>query len=249
PLSAAYICFSSGSTGKPKAIQCTHSGVVSVLRDPVARLHVGPGHRVAQTLAPAFDGALLEVFSALCYGGMLILKDPTEPFEHLRVADSLLTTPSLAAELNPEDYPNLKYIYLCSEVLPQHTADRWSAGQANTYNIYGPTECHMVSSAQKVKPGQFVTIGTPFLSTRIYILDKQGALSPPLVAGEIHIAGVQVSQGYIGLDEETKQRFILDTIWPTDDGRMYRTGDWGYWTLDGQVAFIGRTDRQVKLVG
>jgi gliotoxin/aspirochlorine biosynthesis peptide synthetase len=249
PLSPAYICFSSGSTGKPKAIQCTHSGVVGVLRSPVARLHVGPGHRVAQTLAPAFDGALLEVFSALCYGGTLILKDPREPFEHLRVADSLLTTPSLAAELNPEDYPNLKYIYLCSEVLPQQTADRWSAGQANTYNIYGPTECHMVASAQEVKPGQYVTIGAPFLSTRYYILDQQGALCPPLVAGEIHIAGVQVSQGYIGLQEETKQRFIPDTIWPTDDGRMYRTGDWGYWTLDGQVAFIGRTDRQVKLLG
>lgn len=249
PLSAAYICFSSGTTGQPKAIRCTHSGVVSVLRDPVARLHVEPGHRVAQTLAPAFDGALLEVFSALCYGGTLILKDATEPFEHFRVADSLLTTPSLAAELNPEDYPNLKYVYLASEVLPQHTADSWSAGHAITYNIYGPTECHMVASAQRVKPGQPVTIGKPFLSARVYILDKQGALAPPLVAGEIHIAGVQVSQGYIGLEEETKHRFVPDTIWPSDGGRMYRTGDWGYWTGDGQVAFIGRTDRQVKLGG
>lgn len=249
PLSAAYICFSSGSTGKPKAIQCTHSGVVSVLRDPVARLQVRPGLRVAQMLAPAFDGALQEVFSALCYGGTLVLKSPTEPFEHLRVADSVDMTPSLAAELNPDDYPNLKYVYLSAEVLPQHIADRWSAGQASTYNMYGPTECHMVSSAQKLKAGQFVTIGRPFMSARIYILDKQGALSPPLVAGEIHIAGVQVSQGYIGLDEETKQRFIPDTVWPTDNGRMYRTGDWGYWTLDGQVVFIGRMDRQVKLVG
>ncbi|OKL56190.1 hypothetical protein UA08_08442 [Talaromyces atroroseus] len=249
PLSAAYICFPSGSTGKPKAIQCTHSGVVSVLRDPVARLHVGLGVRVAQMLAPAFDGALQEVFSTLCYGGTLILKTPTEPFEHLRVADSVDMTPSLAAELNPEDYPNLKYIYLSAEVLPQHTADRWPAGQASVYNMCGPTECHMVSSAQKLKPGQFVTIGTPFESARVYILDRQGALSPLLIAGEIHIAGVQVSPGYIGLDEETKQRFIPNTIWPTDGGRMYRTMDWSYWTLDGQVAFIGRMDRQVKLAG
>lgn len=249
PLSAAYICFSSGSTGQPKAIQCTHSGAVGVLRDPVARLHSGPGHRVAQTLAPAFDAALLEVFSALCYGGTLILKSPAEPFEHLRAADSLLTTPSLAAELNPDDYPNLKYLYFSAEVLPQHTADRWSAGKVSAYNMYGPTECHMVCSAQRLRPGQAVTIGTPFSSARIYILDEQGALSPPLVAGEVHIAGVQVARGYIGLDRETRHRFVPDAIWPTDDGRMYRTGDWGYWTLDGQVAFIGRTDRQVKLSG
>lgn len=249
PLSSAYICFSSGSTGKPKAIQCTHSGVVSVLRDPVARLHVQPGHRVAQSLAPAFDGALLETFSALCYGGTLVLKNPLDPFGNLQVSGSTIITPTLAVELNPEDYPNLEHIYLASEVLPQHTADRWSAGSSNAYNLYGPTECHMVCTAQKLKPGQHVTIGTPFLSSRIYILDKQGRLSPPLVAGEIHIAGVQVSRGYIGLDEETAQRFIPDTVWPTDEGRMYETGDWGYWTLDGEVAFIGRTDRQVKLVG
>jgi amino acid adenylation domain-containing protein len=249
PPSAAYICFSSGTTGQPKAILCTHSGVVSVLRDAVARLHVKPGHRVAQTLAPSFDGALLEVFSALCYGGTLVLKDCLEPFANLRVADSLLITPSLAAELTPEDYPNLKYVYLCSEVLPQYLADRWSAGQAMVYNIYGPTECHMVASAQRVKPGQAVTIGKPLSSVRIYIVDTQGVMTPPLVAGEIHIAGVQVSQGYIGLEEETKRLFVPDTMHPTDGGRMYKTGDWGYWTMEGEVAFIGRTDRQVKLSG
>lgn len=150
PLSAAYLCFSSRTTGQPKAIKCTHSGIVSVLRGPVARLHVELGRRVAQTLAPPFDGALLEVFSALCYGGTLVLKDATELFEHLRVADSLLITPSLATELNLEDYPNLKYIYLGSEVLPQNTADSWSAAYAIVYNIYGPTECYIAASAQRV---------------------------------------------------------------------------------------------------
>lgn len=249
PLSAAYICFSSGTTGQPKAIQCNHAGVVAVLRDPIARLNVEPGHRVAQTLAPAFDGALLETFSALCHGGTLVLKDVTEPFEHLRSADSLLITPFLAAELDPNDYPNLKYVYLASEVLPQHIADSWLAGNATTYNIYGPTECHMAATAQKLTPGQPITIGTPFTSTRIYILDKQGAPTPPLVAGELHIAGVQVSQGYLGLEQETKRSFIPDTICPSDDARMYKTGDRGYWTLDGQIAFLGRTDRQVKLNG
>ena len=250
PLSSAYICFSSGTTGQPKAIRCTHAGVVSLLsRDLVARLHVSPGHRVAQNMAPAFDGALLEVFSALCFGGILVLKDPLEPFAHLRLVDSLFVTPSLAAELEPRDYHHLKYIYIGAEVLPQAIADRWSAGQAIVYNIYGPTECHMIATAQRVLPGQSVTIGRPFASARTYILDKRGRLAPPLVSGEMYIAGVQLSPGYIGLEEENKLRFVPDTIWPSDGGRMYRTGDWGYWTLDGQIAFVGRTDRQVKLGG
>ncbi|WPH03572.1 nrps [Acrodontium crateriforme] len=249
PLSAAYICFSSGTTGKPKAIKCTNSGVVSLLTDPVARLGVMPGTRLAQTMAPPFDGAIQGVFSVLCYGGTLVLRDAMEPFEHLRVADTILTSPSFAAELNPGDYPNVRFVFLGSEVLPQHIADVWSAGREATYNVYGPTECHMVVTAQKIEPGRCVTIGRPFPSARIYILDESGGLVPPLVAGEIHIAGVQVAQGYIGLEDETERRFVPDSIWPSDGGRMYRTGDWGYWTLDGQIAFIGRTDRQVKLGG
>jgi non-ribosomal peptide synthetase component F len=146
PLSPAYICFSSGTTGHPKAILCTHSGVIALLRDPIARLHVAPGHLVAQSLAPQFDGALLEVFSALCYGGTLVLKDPLNPFEHLRHVDSLMLTPSLAEELSPEEYVNdVKYVYMAGEVLPQSTADRWAVGTAEVWNVYGPTETHILA--------------------------------------------------------------------------------------------------------
>ncbi|SMR43108.1 unnamed protein product [Zymoseptoria tritici ST99CH_1E4] len=253
PHSPAYICFSSGTTGTPKAILCTHSGVTSLLRSPIARLHVTPSHTVSQTLAPQFDGALLEVFATLCHGGTLLLKDPLNPFAHLYGVGSLMLTPSLALELDPEDFiHDVRYIYFAGEVLPQATADRWTKGKAEVYNVYGPTETHILATAQRVQNGKPVTIGRPLMSTRVYILDKNGVLLPPLVAGEIFIGGISVSRGYLGLEEENALRFVPDTVSPDGSegkGKMYRTGDWGYWTLEGEVAFLRRTDRQVKVGG
>ncbi|KJX98591.1 NRPS-like enzyme like protein [Zymoseptoria brevis] len=253
PHCSAYICFSSGTTGTPKAILCTHSGVTSLLCSPTARLHVTPSHTVSQTLAPQFDGALLEVFATLCHGGKLHLKDPLNPFAHLRGVGTMMLTPSLALELDPEDFiNNVRYIYFAGEVLPQATADRWAKGKAEVCNVYGPTETHILATAQRVQTGKPVTIGRPLLSTRVYILDKKGELLPPLVAGEIYIGGVSVSRGYLGLKEENALRFVPDTICSggkEGDGKMYRTGDWGFWTLEGEVAFLGRTDRQVKVGG
>ncbi|SMQ46749.1 unnamed protein product [Zymoseptoria tritici ST99CH_3D7] len=253
PHASAYICFSSGTTGTPKAILCTHSGVVSLLHSSIARLHVTPSHTVSQTLAPQFDGALLEVFATLCHGGTLLLKDPLNPFAHLYGVGSLMLTPSLALELDPEDFiHDVRYIYFAGEVLPQATADRWTKGKAEVYNVYGPTETHILATAQRVQNGKPVTIGRPLMSTRVYILDKNGVLLPPLVAGEIFIGGISVSRGYLGLEEENALRFVPDTVSPDGSegkGKMYRTGDWGYWTLEGEVAFLGRTDRQVKVGG
>ena len=247
PWAGAYICFTSGSTGKPKGVICTHGGAIGMFQDLTARLHAGPGKGVAQILAPAFDGACLEIFSALFNGGTLLLKHREDPFGHLKLANSCFLTPSLATELDPHDFPHMEHLYLGSEVLPQPLADAWSSVMPHTYDIYGPTECSMVACAQVVRPGRPVTIGKPFDAVRFYILDRNGTLLPPHCPGELYIAGTQVALGYIGRPEETRLRFCRDTICPSDNGLMYKTGDWAYWNEEGEVAFQGRRDRQVKL--
>ncbi|KAJ0338443.1 hypothetical protein COL922a_005570 [Colletotrichum nupharicola] len=69
----------------------------------------------------------------------------------------------------------------------------------------------------------------------------------PGALGELFLAGVQVARGYLNADEQTKLRYMPDP-WHLGE-RMYRTGDFCRWTRDGQVSYVGRLDRQIKIRG
>ena len=247
PEDTAYICFTSGTTGRPKGVICHHAGLVALQSDLEVRLRAAPGERVAQFLNPAFDGSILEVFSALSYGATLVLTDGVDPFSQLRRATTAIMTPSIARVLDPADFPDLKAIYLGGEPLPQEINDKWAAVKP-TYNQYGPTEASCASTIQPLKPGRRVAIGPPNPTTRIYILDRNKQLVPPGVVGEIYCAGVQVANGYIGQPELTADKFLPDTICKRGQ-KMYRTGDRAFFNHRGEVECLGRNDRQIKLRG
>lgn len=114
---------------------------------------------------------------------------------------------------------------------------------------YGPTEGTCGATIQRLLPGRTVTIGRPNPTTRIYILNSERGLVPPGVIGEIYLAGVQVARGYLGNQILTSERFLPDSVCVYRNEYMYKTGDRGYWTSDGEVMCLGRTDRQIKLRG
>jgi amino acid adenylation domain-containing protein len=250
PDAGAYLCFSSGSTGKPKGILCTHRSLVAFQSDFTVRLMSRPGWRVAQTMSPAFDGSIHEIFSALTYGSTLVLRNSNDPFGHLSTVDTTILTPSIARVLQPKDYPSLSALYLVGEAVPQDVSDKW-ASRMPTFNMYGPTEATCGATIKQLLPGQDVTLGRPNPTTRIYVLSNQCKLVPPGVIGEIYLAGVQVANGYIKRPQLTQSRFILDSVNPASQSgaRMYRTGDRGYWNSEGELCFAGRNDRQIKLRG
>ncbi|KAF9881767.1 nonribosomal peptide synthase [Colletotrichum karsti] len=249
PQDRAYLCFTSGSTGKPKGVMCTHQGLVAFQSDLEVRLGASVGTRIAQIMSVAFDGAIHELFSALSYGSTLVLRKEGEEagLSHLKTVDCAILTPSLASVLDPGDFPRLKTVYLVGEIVPQTVCDTWSARKA-VYNMYGPTEATCGATIKRLRPGEPVTIGGPNPSTRIYILDHHRRLVPPGRTGEIYLAGVQVARGYIGRPEVTKERFLEDPFHGSGEF-MYKTGDRGYWSEDGEIIFLGRADRQIKLHG
>lgn len=264
PSAPAYVCFTSGSTGTPKAVLCTHEGLVAFQRDEEVRLFANPGIRVAQTMSPAFDGSIHEIFSALSYGATLVLQDPAQPFQHLCSTHSAILTPSIAKVLSPSEYPMLQnvswggmlflnnanhiQVYLVGEPVSQVVNDTWSELKA-LYNMYGPTEATCGATIKRLRVGIPVNLGHPNPSTRIYVLDRKARLLPPGVTGEIYLAGVQVAREYVGNTEETTKRFLHDPICAYLSERMYRTGDVGYWNAAGELVLLGRKDRQIKLRG
>ena len=116
--------------------------------------------------------------------------------------------------------------------------------------MYGPTEATCGATIKRLQPEQPISIGHPNPSSRVYVLDRNQQLMPPGAVGEIFIAGIQVSQGYLGQPDETNAKFLSDSVLPGRGERMYKTGDRGYWNLhSGEIHCLGRTDRQIKLRG
>ncbi|KAJ4863535.1 AMP-binding enzyme domain-containing protein [Trichoderma breve] len=245
PKDVIYLVFTSGSTGIPKGVALHNRSILMVIDDEVNRMFSRPGRRHAQVYALGFDVVLVELFGSICYGGTLVLKDPSDPLGHLKRVDATYSTPSLLAALSPEEFSNVETIGLAGEPVPQSLADRWS--HKRLFNFYGPSECGPISTRTELRPGEQVTIGKVVPHLDIYLLDHHQCLVPIGVTGEIYISGEQITDGYWNLQTETLNAFVPN---PFSLGKvMYKTGDLGYWTQDMKVAYVGRIDNQVKLRG
>ena len=70
-----------------------------------------------------------------------------------------------------------------------------------------------------------------------------------LVTGELYIQTPYVTSGYCNAPELTRQRYIQDPFSNKPDRFIYRTGDLAKRLPDGNIVFLGRIDRQVKIRG
>ncbi|KAF5975840.1 non-ribosomal peptide synthetase [Fusarium coicis] len=104
-----------------EGVQLQHKGILKVVAQPEGKLYSRPGQRNAQMLSLGFDSCIKEVFSTICFGATLVLKDPDNPIAHLTKVDATMATPSLLATLEPDDYPNLKAITVAGEAASQVT--------------------------------------------------------------------------------------------------------------------------------
>lgn len=91
-----------------------------------------------------FDMALVEIASSLCYGATLVLKDPDDPYKHLKHVDAIFATPSLLSVFSPNDYENLDAVALGGESVPQTLADTWASKVQTLINMYGPSEVRLL---------------------------------------------------------------------------------------------------------
>ncbi|KAK7178678.1 nonribosomal peptide synthase [Paraphaeosphaeria sporulosa] len=239
--------YTSGSTGIPKGIPLTNRGVLALLRScPEATMFAAPGRRIAQFMSTAFDYCNIELFCTLLHGATLVLRDPCDPYAHLRRVDTATITPSVLTVLNLDDYPNLNLIYSTGEPITSVLVCKFST-RTLLYNVYGPAECSVVTSYTRVIPGDPITVGVAVPTARMYILDESQEPVPEGTKGEIYVAGIQVMRGYLQA-QELSSHCVLTDPWHAGE-LMYRTGDFGVRGQDGRVTYLGRIDRQVKLRG
>jgi amino acid adenylation domain-containing protein len=256
----AYVIFTSGSTGTPKGVEIGHHALTNLLWSMARRPGFGAGDTLVAVTTVAFDIAALELFLPLVTGGRLVIASREEVksgFGLVKLLDEsgatvLQATPSLwriLLEAGFKPRPGLRM--LCGgEALPRDLADQLLANDAELWNVYGPTETTIWSSAGRVPSGDGpITIGEPVLNTKLHVLDRHDRLAPVGVVGQLHIGGDGLARGYFMRPDLTGQAFREVLLEDAAPRRLYVTGDLARRLPDGTIQLLGRADQQVKLRG
>jgi acyl carrier protein len=93
------------------------------------------------------------------------------------------------------------------------------------------------------------TIGLPIANTAVHILDESLQPVAPGKSGELYIGGAGVARGYLNRPDLTAARFICDPFSTESGARLYKTGDLASQLPNGQIAYLGRIDDQIKILG
>jgi amino acid adenylation domain-containing protein len=266
----AHILFTSGSTGSPKGVMITHHSVLRFLEWASACFGLSAADRVSQHPPLHFDLSTFDIFGTLGAGAELHLVPqnlnllPHKLAQFIRRSrltqwfsvPSVLTLMAKFDVVQQGDFPDLRRVLWCGEVLPTATLIHWMrlVPHARFTNLYGPTEATIASShytlprcpAHGQEP---VPIGSACAGEELLLLD---ASMQPVADGEIgdlYIRGVGLSPGYWRDPERTDGVFLPYRTDAGTEDRIYRTGDLARRGEDGLIYFAGRRDHQIKSRG
>ena len=256
----AYVIYTSGSTGKPKGVMIENKSVLRLVLG-INYVDLSSTRTLLSTGSFSFDATTFEYWSALLYGGKLIIPR-TETlldvhlFEHnikLNKVDIAWFTSGLLnhlVEANINIFKSLKTILVGGDKLSyQHIKKLKNLyPELKLINGYGPTESTTFALTYTINNlVRDIPIGIPISNTQVYILDSNHNLLPKGVIGEICISGDGLARGYLNRPELTQEKFIPHPF--IKGQKLYKTGDLGKLLLDGNIEFGGRKDYQVKIRG
>jgi len=273
PDHLAYLIFTSGSTGRSKAVAVSHGSLARYVAFVGEEIALAPGDRVLQFASISFDTAAEEIFPCLSRGATLVLRSDEmlgSPAAFLDRCNAwgvtVLDLPTaywseLAAALDAGEAslpPAVRAVVIGGEKASADRVAAWrrGAGKASRLiNTYGPTEATIVATTCELSPAGDagfsgdVPIGRPVPHARVYVVDADR--QPVLIgaAGELLLGGQGLARGYFERPDLTAERFIPDPFSGEPGVRLYRSGDRVRARRDGQLEFLGRVDRQVKVRG
>ncbi|MEC5128245.1 amino acid adenylation domain-containing protein [Verrucomicrobiales bacterium BCK34] len=255
-----YVIYTSGSTGMPKGVMLGHNSVVNYLWSIIEGNKLTADDVWFAYTTTAFDPSVKELFSLLFIGGKVVVgpKGAGADGETLArlISESgatrLFATPTTLRILLASGWKGDQGLDILSggEAISRDLANEIVPLCRTLYNVYGPTEATIFNTNKTMTVSdEPVTIGRALAGCRLYVLDDAGNLCPPQVRGNLFIGGVCLAHGYINKPELTAEKFVPDPFSRKDGAKMYDTGDVAYWTPQGEIVFLGRSDHQVKIRG
>ena len=257
---AAYVLFTSGSTGKPKGVVVEHRALRTSIEHLGTKLGFSSKIRTLHFTSYTFDPCVLEVIHTLAFGGCICVPsenqraDPETAISQLK-ANFASLTPTTTRTINPDLVSTLATLGIGGEAVGRQDVTQW-AGKVNAINVYGPTECCIISvinhiNSEHTSPniiGQGVGCKSWIVQP-----DDHEMLSPVGSIGELLLQGPVLARCYLNDQEKTDKAFVypkwIGDAEPLSKRRMYKTGDFVRYNEDGRLVYLGRKDTQVKLRG
>ncbi len=256
PTDLCYTIFTSGSTGRPKGVGVTHANLLNLVDWARAEFALAPGVHALQYSTINFDASVLDIFPALLSGATLCIPTQAQRLSEAGLAEfctrhavhHAFLPPSLLGALDAQRFPGIRTLLTGGEACSPRTVQAWAPGR-RFYNLYGPTECTVLVTSKRLGGEEApANIGAAIAGVRLHVLDEHLA---PATRGELHVAGVAVAPGYVGASDDsiaaTASKFIR--VPALDASPLYKTGDIVERGERGELTFIGRADRQVKVRG
>lgn len=256
----AYIIYTSGTTGKPKGVMIEHQSFTQFIynfNDYLSDKIDFTSRNVLSLTNYVFDIFGLEYALPLITGGSITLSSvdtvKTEDFSDQQIIQQ---TPSGLSHIvnNFKDELSASICLVGGETLFPSFARQLKQAFKQVFNVYGPSETTVWSTAHEITDPEQPYIGKPLFNEQVYILDTHFQPVPIGIAGELYIGGAGLSRGYLNRRELTEERFIDNPFATGEDQlkgyvKLYRTGDMARWSSEGMIEYLNRNDDQVKIRG
>ncbi|MET3878907.1 non-ribosomal peptide synthetase [Chitinophaga sp. OAE865] len=267
----AYIIYTSGSTGNPKGVMIDLGSLISRLTWMQQAYPLFDADVMLLKTPVYFDVSAWELFSWCMAGASLFILSPEEEkspeqmitaIAQQRVSILYFVPSMLSAFLEVmegdglvNELKSVRRVFSTGEALNSDLAGKFDLLLTKTNNValvnmYGPTEATIEVTWYDCSPATYtdlVPIGRAVDHVCLWIVDRCGQMQPVGVAGELCISGAGLARGYVNNEEQTSLRFGPNPVLGLD--RVYRTGDLARWLPDGNIDFLGRIDRQLKIRG
>jgi amino acid adenylation domain-containing protein len=255
PADVAYAVFTSGSTGRPKCIEVPHRAATGVLDGIDERMSPPDPLVGAWWTSPAFDVAVWEIWSVLGRGGTLCVPGADVRLDGDQYAAWLRTNEVTSAYVAPAHLEqlrdairtdsagwSLRRLLVGVEPIALGLLQDLRRGlpALRILNGYGPAETTVCATLYEVpadggEPAARTPIGSAVAGANLVVAPN----------GELFVGGAGVAYGYRGQPAMTADRFRP----APGGGRLYATGDHVRHNEAGDLIFVGRADRQLKVNG
>ncbi|NEQ20420.1 MAG: amino acid adenylation domain-containing protein [Microcoleus sp. SIO2G3] len=276
PENLVYVIYTSGSTGKPKGVSVEHQQLLNYTNAILERLDLSTCTSFATVSTFAADLGNTVIFPALCSGGCLHIVSSERASNPEALADYFDRHPIDCLKIVPSHLAALLNCSRPERILPRQRlilggeACHWTlieqvrqlGAKCQIFNHYGPTETtvgvltYAIDREYSSYGCETVPLGRAIANAQIYLLDSYLQPVPIGVPGELYIGGAGVARGYLNQPELNAERFINHPFVEFDEEpnnpkseRLYKTGDLARYMPDGNIEFLGRSDRQVKIHG